>query len=110
MGVKPSRASATSPGSRLPSVIGLCNARDAPQWLLQARSQRTAANDSVAQDRWDENIFYGVARLLMRIQIDDVKLFFDVEGSKLRPNGQAMQQMPTLLLLHGGPWLRPFRV
>ena len=39
----------------------------------------------------------------MRIQIDDVKLFFDVEGSKLRPNGQAMQQMPTLLLLHGGP-------
>jgi pimeloyl-ACP methyl ester carboxylesterase len=40
---------------------------------------------------------------LMRIQVDDVKLFFDVEGSKLRPDGTAMRQMPTLLLLHGGP-------
>src|ERR1700719_4689130 len=39
----------------------------------------------------------------MRIQVDDVKLFFDVEGSKLRPEGTAMRQMPTLLLLHGGP-------
>jgi pimeloyl-ACP methyl ester carboxylesterase len=39
----------------------------------------------------------------MRIQVDDVKLFFDVEGSKLRPDGPAMRQVPTLLLLHGGP-------
>jgi proline iminopeptidase len=39
----------------------------------------------------------------MRIQVDDVKLFFDVEGSKLRPDGPAMLQVPTLLLLHGGP-------
>jgi hypothetical protein len=40
MGLKPSRASATSPGSRLPSGIGVCNARDAPPWLLQARSEQ----------------------------------------------------------------------
>ncbi len=39
----------------------------------------------------------------MRIQVDDVKLFFDVEGAKLRPDGPAMRQVPTLLLLHGGP-------
>src|SRR5271155_2951590 len=39
----------------------------------------------------------------MRIQIDDVKLFFDVEGSNLRPEGPTMRQVPTLLLLHGGP-------
>ena len=39
----------------------------------------------------------------MRIQVDDVKLFFDVEGSKLRPDGPAMRPVPTLLLLHGGP-------
>jgi pimeloyl-ACP methyl ester carboxylesterase len=39
----------------------------------------------------------------MRIQVGDVKLFFDVEGSKLRPNGSTMRQVPTLLLLHGGP-------
>jgi pimeloyl-ACP methyl ester carboxylesterase len=39
----------------------------------------------------------------MRIQVDDVTLLFDVEGSKLRPDGPAMRQVPTLLLLHGGP-------
>jgi len=39
----------------------------------------------------------------MRIRVDDVTLFFDVEGSKLRPNGPAMREVPTLLLLHGGP-------
>lgn len=39
----------------------------------------------------------------MRLQVDDVKLFFDVEGSKLRPDGPTMRQVPTLLLLHGGP-------
>ena len=39
----------------------------------------------------------------MRIQVDDVKLFFDVEGSKLRPDGPTMRKVPTLLLLHGGP-------
>jgi pimeloyl-ACP methyl ester carboxylesterase len=39
----------------------------------------------------------------MRIQVDDVRLFFDVEGSKLRPDGPTMRQVPTLLLLHGGP-------
>ncbi|HLW69106.1 MAG TPA: alpha/beta hydrolase [Candidatus Binataceae bacterium] len=32
-----------------------------------------------------------------------VKLFFDVEGPKLRPDRSTMRQMPTLLLLHGGP-------
>jgi pimeloyl-ACP methyl ester carboxylesterase len=39
----------------------------------------------------------------MRIEVDDVKLFFDIEGSKLRSDGPAMRQVPTLLLLHGGP-------
>jgi pimeloyl-ACP methyl ester carboxylesterase len=39
----------------------------------------------------------------MRIQIDDIRLFFDVEGSKLRPDGGSMREVPTLLLLHGGP-------
>jgi pimeloyl-ACP methyl ester carboxylesterase len=39
----------------------------------------------------------------MHILIDDVRLFFDVDGSKLRPDGSSMRQVPTLLLLHGGP-------
>jgi pimeloyl-ACP methyl ester carboxylesterase len=39
----------------------------------------------------------------MRIKIGDSWLFFDVEGAKLRPDGPRMREVPTLLLLHGGP-------
>jgi pimeloyl-ACP methyl ester carboxylesterase len=39
----------------------------------------------------------------VRIKIGDSWLFFDVEGSKLRPDGPRMTEAPTLLLLHGGP-------
>jgi proline iminopeptidase len=39
----------------------------------------------------------------MRVQVGDVKLFFDVEGAKLRADGPVMRQVPTLLLIHGGP-------
>src|SRR5215469_12274881 len=39
----------------------------------------------------------------MYVRVNDVKLFFDVEGAKLRPDGAMMREVPTLLLLHGGP-------
>jgi pimeloyl-ACP methyl ester carboxylesterase len=39
----------------------------------------------------------------MRIDIGGCRLFFDVEGAKLRPDGARMREVPTLLLLHGGP-------
>lgn len=39
----------------------------------------------------------------MRIQVGDGRLFFDVEGAKLVPDGPRMRERPTLLLLHGGP-------
>ena len=39
----------------------------------------------------------------MYVLVNDVKLFFDVEGAKLRPDGAVMREVPTLLLLHGGP-------
>jgi proline-specific peptidase len=39
----------------------------------------------------------------MRVQVGDVRLFFDVEGAKLRPDGAEMREVPTVLLLHGGP-------
>jgi hypothetical protein len=38
----------------------------------------------------------------MRLQVGDVKLFFDVEGAKLRPAGESMREIPTVLL-HGVP-------
>jgi len=39
----------------------------------------------------------------MRVQAGEVRLFFDVEGAKLRVDGPTMREVPTLLLLHGGP-------
>jgi len=40
----------------------------------------------------------------MLIQIEPgVRLFVDVEGAGLVPDGPAMREKPTLILLHGGP-------
>jgi pimeloyl-ACP methyl ester carboxylesterase len=39
----------------------------------------------------------------MHVLVNGLRLFFDVEGAKLVPNGPAMREKPTLLLLHGGP-------
>jgi proline-specific peptidase len=39
----------------------------------------------------------------MHVEVNGVRLFFDVEGAKLVPDGGAMRERPTLLLLHGGP-------
>ena len=41
----------------------------------------------------------------MHVRVNGVRLFFDVEGAKLVPDGPAMREKPTLLL-HGGPGLR----
>jgi len=41
----------------------------------------------------------------MHVLVNGVRLFFDVEGAKLVPDGPAMREKPTLLLLHGGPGL-----
>ena len=39
----------------------------------------------------------------MRVHVNGVRLFFDVEGASLVPDGPAMRERPTLVLLHGGP-------
>jgi proline iminopeptidase len=39
----------------------------------------------------------------MRIEVNGIRLFFDVEGAKLVPDGPVMREKPTLVLLHGGP-------
>jgi pimeloyl-ACP methyl ester carboxylesterase len=39
----------------------------------------------------------------MRVLVNGVRIFFDVEGASLVPDGAAMRRKPTLLLLHGGP-------
>ena len=39
----------------------------------------------------------------MRISIGDCRLFVDVEGLGLVPDGKTMRAKPTLILLHGGP-------
>jgi proline iminopeptidase len=39
----------------------------------------------------------------MRVSVNGVRLFFDVEGAGFVPDGPRMREKPTLLLLHGGP-------
>ncbi|MDW5415785.1 alpha/beta hydrolase [Iodobacter sp. CM08] len=40
----------------------------------------------------------------MRIQIKpNIRLFVDIEGAGLVPDGPVMREKPTLILLHGGP-------
>ena len=39
----------------------------------------------------------------MRISIGDVRLYFDVEGSGLVPDGPGMAERPVIVALHGGP-------
>jgi proline iminopeptidase len=39
----------------------------------------------------------------MFVEVNGSKLFFDVEGTGLVPDGPTMRAKPTLLLLHGGP-------
>ena len=39
----------------------------------------------------------------MHVHVNGINLFFDVEGAKLRPDGPRMREVPTLVLLHGGP-------
>jgi pimeloyl-ACP methyl ester carboxylesterase len=38
----------------------------------------------------------------MHVTVNGLKLFFDVEGSHLVPDGPVMREKPTLLMLHGG--------
>ena len=39
----------------------------------------------------------------MWVQVNGVRLFFDVEGAGLVPDGPRMREKPTVVLLHGGP-------
>lgn len=39
----------------------------------------------------------------MKILVNGVHLYFDVEGAGLRVDGARMREMPTVILLHGGP-------
>ncbi len=41
----------------------------------------------------------------MHVVVNGARLFFDVEGASLVPDGPGMRQKPTLVLLHGGPGL-----
>ena len=39
----------------------------------------------------------------MRVDVGKLRLFFDVDGAKLVPDGPWMRERPTVLLLHPGP-------
>ena len=45
----------------------------------------------------------GVGSPGMLVSVGDVRLFVDVDGAKLVPDGMSMRERPTIILLHGGP-------
>ncbi|HZU19759.1 MAG TPA: alpha/beta hydrolase [Gaiellaceae bacterium] len=39
----------------------------------------------------------------MRVEVEGARLFVDVDGSKLRPDGRELVERPTVLIVHTGP-------
>jgi pimeloyl-ACP methyl ester carboxylesterase len=39
----------------------------------------------------------------MHVEVEGTRLWFDVEGPKLVPDGRELHERPTVVLLHGGP-------
>jgi hypothetical protein len=39
----------------------------------------------------------------MRVQVGDIRIHFEVIGERLVPDGPALRELPTMILLHGGP-------
>jgi proline iminopeptidase len=39
----------------------------------------------------------------MQVEVNGKRLWFDVEGAALVPDGAEMRERPTVVLLHGGP-------
>ena len=39
----------------------------------------------------------------MQVTVNGTRLWFDVDGAVLVPDGAVMRERPTILLLHGGP-------
>jgi pimeloyl-ACP methyl ester carboxylesterase len=39
----------------------------------------------------------------VRVEVNGTRLWFDVDGPALVPDGSLMRERPTLILVHGGP-------
>ncbi len=39
----------------------------------------------------------------MHVEVNGTRLWFDVDGPALVPDGPEMRERPTVVLLHGGP-------
>ncbi len=54
-----------------------------------------------------------MCRLTMKIAVNGTRLWFDVEGSQLIPDGRSLRRRPIVVVVHGGPgsydhsYLRP---
>jgi pimeloyl-ACP methyl ester carboxylesterase len=68
--------------------------RDRPIAELDTHDKLVPSSSPDEPKRW---------RLVLHVLVNGLRLFFDVEGAKLVPNGPVMREKPTLLLLHGGP-------
>jgi proline iminopeptidase len=58
---------------------------------------------TLADTRIRVSVFYEIGRQTMHTIVNGTRIWFDVEGAGLVPDGLVMRHRPTLVLLHGGP-------
>jgi pimeloyl-ACP methyl ester carboxylesterase len=68
----------------------------APREGASSSTRAAGSRASTPRDRWS-------MKTVMHVLINGVRIFFDVEGAGLVPDGRTMREKPTVILLHGGP-------
>ena len=90
-GRTPARGCASASPARRTSRSAKAS-RSSPRCAAASSACRRAARTSSGRERKP-----------MYVTVNGARLFFDVEGLGLVPDGPRMREKPTLVLLHGGP-------
>src|SRR5215211_2444234 len=64
-------------------------------WSLLPSTSTTARGCFVSTSR--------IFTVVMHVETNGMRLWFDVDGCVLEPDGPVMRERPTVVLLHGGP-------
>ena len=86
---------AVLPAANPPSPLGSSPGRRPGQRALGAIGGVVRIGGRDMSDRRDQT--------LMHIDVNGTRLWFDVDGPALVPDGNEMRQRPTMVLVHGGP-------
>ena len=83
--------------SAWPATSARRRSRSATSWPARPPASSRSSSSAPPTGR------AGAPGQLMRVSVGDCRLFIDVEGLGLVPEGPTMRARPTMLVLHGGP-------